>query len=47
MKKRKINRNLLFMILLLCITIGYAYLNSELKINGTTGIKGNNWDVHF
>ncbi len=47
MKKKRINKNLLFMILLICITIGYAYLNSELKINGTTGILGNTWDVHF
>ena len=48
MKRRKpINRNLIFMILLLVVTIGYAYLNSELKINGTAGIAGNTWDVHF
>ena len=47
MKNRKINRNFLIMILLMCVTIGYAYLNSELKINGTTGITGNSWDVHF
>ena len=41
------NKKSLIIILLLLISLGYAYLNSELKINGTTGIKGNSWDVHF
>ena len=34
-------------ILMLCITIGYAALNSTLNINGKSNISKNNWDIHF
>jgi hypothetical protein len=29
------------------LSIGYAALSQTLNVNGTTTIKGNNWDVHF
>ena len=38
---------LLLMILVVGISVGYAVLNSTLKINGTSSIKKNTWDVHF
>lgn len=34
-------------ILMLCITIGYAALNSTLNINGKSNISKNNWNIHF
>ena len=36
-----------FLFVLVAISIGYAYLTSVLKINGTTNISKNTWDVHF
>lgn len=29
------------------IGVGYAYLTSNLKINGVTNISKNTWDIHF
>ena len=37
----------LFLIVLLCISIGYAVLNTTLNINGKSTIQKNTWDVHF
>ena len=37
----------LFLIVLLCISIGYAVLNTTLNINGKSSISKNTWDVHF
>ena len=34
-------------VLLLCVTIGYAALNSTLNITGKSNISKNTWDVHF
>ena len=48
MKKNK--KNLIYSILLLIllsIGIGYAYLTSNLSINGSTEISANSWDIHF
>lgn len=36
-----------FVIVIGVVTIGYAYLNSTLKITGTTKIKNAKWDVKF
>ena len=50
MKKFKNKNNIyftIFLFLVLLIGIGYAYLTSNLSINGTTGIVGNSWDIHF
>ncbi len=39
---------LTFIILLMIfIGVGYAYLTSNLKINGVTNILKNTWDIHF
>ena len=37
----------LFLIVLLCISIGYAVLNTTLNINGKSSISKNTWDVYF
>ena len=34
-------------VLLLCVTIGYAVLNSTLNITGKSNISKNTWDVYF
>ena len=44
-KKNKINYILI--ILLLGITLGYAYLNTTLNINGTTNITSANWNIYW
>ena len=36
-----------FVILMFCITLGYAYLNTELDINGTTNITSANWSIYW
>lgn len=47
-KKEKKSISVAFLlILLLGITVGYSLLSTTLKINGTTGIHGNNWDVYW
>ena len=37
----------ILIILLLGITIGYAYLNTTLNINGTTNISSANWNIYW
>ena len=44
-KKNKIIPALI--ILLLGITLGYAYLNTELNINGTTNVSSANWNIYW
>ena len=44
--KRK-NTKLILIILLLCITIGYAILSSNVNINGSSKIKNATWNIHF
>ena len=47
------NRNMrgwmyvIFAVLIMCITLGYAYLNTELDINGTTNITSANWSIYW
>lgn len=43
MKKKKY----LLLFLLLFISMGFAYLSTNLNISGSSFIKGNSWDVHF
>ena len=43
-KQRKV---LLYLIVVLGLTVGFALLSTTLKINGTASIKGNNWDIHW
>ena len=45
MKKRYKNYLLLFFVLTLSFSFGYAYLNSSLYINGTSIISANVWEV--
>ena len=44
---KKKNKLLVLLTLLLAVTIGYAVLSTTLKINGTAGIKSNQWDIHW
>lgn len=37
----------IILLLLVCISVGYARISSKLQINGTAGISKNEWDVHF
>ncbi len=43
----KEHKILLFIILLLAIGIGYAFLTVDLKMNGYVGINDGRWNVHF
>ena len=45
--RRKNNKKLMLLALLLAVTVGFALLSTTLKINGTAGIKGNTWDIHW
>jgi len=45
-KKRK-NYVLLIILLLLCITLGYSLVSSNILINGTTNIRRSEWNIHF
>lgn len=47
MKDKRRNKILLLILLILGISIGYAALATTLKINGTTHVGGNVWDVHW
>lgn len=44
---RKKNRIILLVVLLLVISIGYALVFTDLKIDGILGINKQTWDVHF
>lgn len=44
-KKNKITY--IFIVLLLCITVGYAILQSSLTVTGTSSITSNRWDIHW
>ena len=48
MKNNK-KKNVLFVLLLLIVglSIGYSLLSTNLKINGSSKIKGSSWDIHF
>lgn len=43
---KKVSITLLFLLVTM-MGVGYAYINSTLKIEGTTIITKNNWNVHF
>ncbi len=47
MYKKKKNIFLLFVFLLLSISIGYALLSSNIKINGISKMFNSKWDIHF
>ena len=47
--KRNSNQTakIVFLLLILAIGIGYAYLTSNLSITGATNVAGNTWNIHF
>ena len=47
MKRRKINKKFIIIVLILFISIGFAYLSASLNITGLATIKRSVWDVHF
>ena len=46
MKKRK-KIIIITIVLLLTLSVGYALLSTQLKINGVSTIEATKWDVHF
>lgn len=46
MKNRR-KRKLLFILLILFVSIGFAYLSASLNIAGLIGYKGNSWNIYF
>ena len=46
-KRRKELYRVLLFILLMIVSIGYAVLSTNLKINGFSKINNSNWDIHF
>ena len=48
MRKYKKNKLIpVLVVLLLGITLGYAYLNTDLQINGTTNVTSANWNIYW
>ena len=47
--RRKKNKSIyyLFILLILGISIGYAYLNTTLNINGTTNVSSASWNIYW
>ena len=46
-RKNKSIYIVLIVVLLICVTIGYAVINTTLNINGKSSISKNTWDVYF
>ncbi len=46
-KNKKRSIIIVALLLLFLLTIGYAALTAQLKVTGTTTIKGNSWNVHL
>ena len=49
MRRKRNNQKsiIVIVVLLFIISLGYAYLTSNLSINGTSEIAPNTWNVHF
>lgn len=47
MKRRKNNKIYIVLLLVLFISIGFAYLSATLNINGLANITGNSWKIYF
>lgn len=47
MKKRNNHKYYLIILLVLFISVGFAYLSSTLNITGLTNITGNSWNIYF
>ncbi|MDO4996033.1 MAG: glycine rich domain-containing protein [Bacilli bacterium] len=46
LRKRTYKKSIII-VLILFITIGFAYLSTTLNINGAVTFRENNWDIHF
>ena len=46
-RSRRESIYLLLVIVLLTITLGYAYLQANLSINGTTNVSSANWNIYW
>ena len=46
-KSRKNRKVLLYLVVILGLTIGFALISTTLKINGFASIKSNTWDIHW
>lgn len=44
---KRINKKFIIFILILFISIGFAYLSATLNIAGLIGYKGNSWNIYF
>lgn len=47
MRHGKINKKLIIIVLILLISIGFAYLTATLNISTLVGYSGNTWDIYF
>ena len=47
MRIDKDNIKIILILLVVCLGIGYSYLNTELNINGTANINSANWNVYW
>ena len=47
MRIDKNNIKIILILLVVCLSLGYAYINSDLNINGTAQVKHANWDIHW
>ena len=47
MRIDKDNIKIILILLVVCLGIGYSYLNTELNINGTANINSANWSVYW
>ena len=45
--RKKFNKKILIIFLVLLISIGFAYLSTTLNLNGTVGFNSNTFDIHF
>ncbi len=46
-KKNKLHLTIIIFVVLLLLSLGYAFLTTTLTINGTTNIDSNTWDIHL
>lgn len=50
MAKEKNGKNLIIIALffiVVCMSVGFAFLSTTLNINGNATVKANSWDIHF
>ena len=45
--RKKENLTTVFLVILLALSIGYAYVSTQMNIKTKIGLDGNKWDVHF